>query len=345
MGMANTKTSAATRKKPFRNSNQSPPARGAFQSWARAAGRKIMSWARAAGRKIMRHWQLYLIVAVPLAIILIFSYGPMYGLQIAFQDFSPVKGYAGSPWVGLKHFKSFFSSYQFSRLLGNTLLISLYGLIASFPIPIVLAIALNECRARWYRKTVQMVTYAPYFISTVVMTGIVLMFLSPHAGLINNFIRLFGGDTIDFMGRPELFKSIYVWSGVWQGMGYSSVIYLSALSGVDPALHEAAIIDGASKIKRIWHVDLPCILPTIIILLIMNTGSLMSVGYEKILLMQNSVNMSTSDVISTFVYRVGLKDAQYSFSTAVGLFNSVINCIILLTVNQFAKRVGETSLW
>lgn len=296
-------------------------------------------------KKIIRHWQLYLIVAVPLIIIIIFSYGPMYGLQIAFQNFSPIKGFAESDWVGFQHFTDFISSHQFKRLILNTLGISFYTLIAGFPIPILLAVSLNECRNKFFKKTVQMVTYAPYFISTVVMTGVVLMFLSPHTGLVNNFIRLFGGEAVDFMGKPEMFKSIYVWSGIWQSMGYSSIIYLSALSGVDPSLREAAIIDGANRIKCIWHVDLPSILPTITILLIMSMGNIMSVGYEKVLLMQNPVNMPSSDIISTYVYRLGLQNAQYSFSAAVGLFNSVINCVLLVIVNKIAKRIGETSLW
>lgn len=296
-------------------------------------------------KKIMRHWQMYFIVALPLIMILIFSYGPMYGLQIAFKDFSASGGIWNSPWVGMKHFTTFLTSQQFWGLIKNTLGISLYTLIAGFPIPIILAVSLNECKNGFYKKTVQLVSYAPHFISTVVMTGIVLMFLAPRSGMINQFITLFGGNPIDFMAKPEYFKSIYVWSGIWQNMGYSSIIYLSALSGIDPSQHEAAVVDGASKLKRIWYIDLPGILPTITILLIMETGKIMSVGYEKVLLLQNSINMGSSDIISTYVYRLGIQQAQYSFSTAVGLFNSVINCIMLVTVNWFAKRFGETSLW
>lgn len=296
-------------------------------------------------KKIKRHWQLYLIAAIPVILILVFSYGPMYGLQIAFKDFSASKGIWDSPFVGFKHFQTFLSSHQFMRLLKNTLGISLYTLIAGFPLPILLAISLNECKARFFRKSVQLVSYAPHFISTVVMTGIVIMFLAPRTGIINQFITLFGGNAVDFMAKPEYFKSIYVWSGIWQNMGYSSIIYLSALSGIDPSLHEAAVVDGASKLKRIWHIDIPCILPTITILLIMETGKIMSVGYEKIFLLQNSVNMGASDIISTYVYRLGIEQAQYSFSAAVGLFNSIINCILLVTVNYIAKKLGETSLW
>ena len=271
-----------------------------------------------AKKRIMRHWQLYIILLIPVVLVAIFSYGPMYGLQIAFKDYIPSYGIEGSKWVGFKHFINFINSHQFSRLIGNTITISLYSLIAGFPIPIILALALNECTSTKFKKAVQMITYAPHFISTVVMVGIILLILSPSSGIINQFIQLFGGKPIDFMAKPEWFKSIYVWSGVWQGMGYSSIIYIAALAGIDPTLHEAAIVDGASRWQRIWHVNIPGILPTVTILLIMNFGSIMSVGYEKILLMQNSLNMAKSDVISTFVYRMGLESAQYSFSAAVG---------------------------
>ena len=293
-----------------------------------------------AKKRIMRHWQLYIILLIPVVLVAIFSYGPMYGLQIAFKDYIPSYGIEGSKWVGFKHFINFINSHQFSRLIGNTITISLYSLIAGFPIPIILALALNECTSTKFKKAVQMITYAPHFISTVVMVGIILLILSPSSGIINQFIQLFGGKPIDFMAKPEWFKSIYVWSGVWQGMGYSSIIYIAALAGIDPTLHEAAIVDGASRWQRIWHVNIPGILPTVTILLIMNFGSIMSVGYEKILLMQNSLNMAKSDVISTFVYRMGLESAQYSFSAAVGLFNAVINFILLAIVNMVAKKLG-----
>ncbi|MCI8622707.1 MAG: sugar ABC transporter permease [Provencibacterium sp.] len=296
-------------------------------------------------KKIKRHWQLYLIFLVPLAVVLIFSYGPMYGLQIAFKDFMASKGIVGSPWVGLKHFRSFITSYQFPRLLGNTLGISIYSLLAGFPIPVLLALMINECGNAKFKKSVQMVSYAPHFISTVIMVSILLMFLSPRSGFINNVVALFGGERIDFIAKPEYFKSLYVWSGIWQNMGYSSIIYIAALAGIDPALHEAAVVDGASKLRRIWHIDIPGILPTVIIMLILDCGKLMNVGYEKVLLMQNSLNMSSSDIISTFVYRMGLEQAQYSFSTAVGLFNSVINTVLLVAVNQVARKCSETSLF
>lgn len=295
-------------------------------------------------KKLRKNWQLYLIIAPPLIFIFIFNYIPIYGVLIAFKQYVATKGILGSEWVGLKYFKQFLGSYQFARLMKNTLGISIYSLIAGFPIPILLAIAINECRNSKMRKMVQFVSYMPHFISVTVMTSVVLMILSPRTGFVNQVIKAFGGEAIDFMAKPEYFKSIYVWSGVWQSMGYNSIIYFAALAGVDASLHEAAIVDGATKLKRIWYIDLPSIAPTIIILLIMNAGRIMNVGFEKILLMQNPLNMSASDVIATYVYRVGLVDAQYSLSAAVGLFNNIINVILLLTVNWIAGKVSETSL-
>lgn len=269
----------------------------------------------------------------------------MYGVQIAFKDFIATKGIWGSPWVGFKHFERFFDSYFFWRLIGNTLGISLYELAVGFPIPILLALMINEVRLKGYRKFVQTVTYAPHFLSTVVIVGMLLMFLSPTSGLVNLAIQAFGGEPISFMTEPGWFKTIYVFSGVWQQMGWSSIIYLAALAGIDPQLHEAAKVDGATRLQRIWHVNLPGIRPTIVILLILNFGSLMGVGFEKVFLMQNSLNMEGSDVISTYVYRSGILGAQYSFSAAVGLFNSVVNFILLITVNRIARKVNQVSLW
>jgi len=300
---------------------------------------------REAWRRIRRHWQLYLVLLLPLVYLAIFRYWPMYGVQIAFRDYNPVDGIAGSPWVGIAHFQRFFNSYLFWDLLRNTVGISIYSLAAGFPLPIVLALAINEARRRWFKKTVQMATYAPHFISTVVMVGIILQFLDPRLGVIARIITALGGTPQNYMGQASLFQSIYVWSGVWQGMGYASIIYIAALSSIDPQLEEAAIIDGASRIQKIWYIDLPSIAPTAIILLILNVGQVMNVGFEKIYLMQNPLNLTTSEVISTYVYKVGLLRAQYSFSAAVGLFNSVIDLILLVIVNQIARRVGETSLW
>jgi putative aldouronate transport system permease protein len=300
---------------------------------------------RIAFHRIRRHWQLYLVLLIPVAWTLIFRYWPMYGVQIAFRDYNPVAGFAGSEWVGLVHFQRFFNSYQFWELLRNTVGISVYSLAAGFPLPIVLAIAINEARRKWFKQTVQMVTYAPHFISTVVMVGIILQFLDPRLGLIAKFVTAAGGTPQNYMGQAGLFQSIYVWSGVWQGMGYASIIYIAALSSIDPQLEEAAVIDGASRLQKIWYIDLPGIAPTAIILLILNVGQIMNVGFEKIYLMQNPLNLTTSEVISTYVYKVGLLRAQYSFSAAVGFFNSLIDLVLLVVVNQIARRVGETSLW
>lgn len=296
-------------------------------------------------RSFKRHWILYLMLAVPVVYILTFAYAPMVGLLMAFEDYRPTRGILGSKWVGLKHFERFVSMPVFWTLLKNTLAISLYSLAAGFPIPIILALALNEVRFSKLKKTVQMVSYAPYFISTVVMVGILSQFFSTQFGPVNIVRRMLGLDAINFMGEQSMFRSLYVWSGVWQGSGYGAVIYIAAIAGIDPQLHEAALIDGANRFQRLWHVDVPGILPTVVIMLIMNCGSIMSVGYEKIYLMQNSLNSSVSEVISTYVYKIGLKDAQYSFSAAVGMFNSVINFILLVLVNGISRRVSETSLW
>ncbi len=301
---------------------------------------------RSAGMKALRkHWQLYLLITPVVIYFIIFHYWPMYGVQIAFKDFIATKGIWGSPWVGFKHFERFFDSYFFWRLMKNTLGISLYELAVGFPVPIVLALMINEVRLKGYRKFVQTITYAPHFLSTVVVVGMLMMFLSPNSGLVNMAIKAFGGEPIFFMTEPGWFKSIYVFSGVWQQMGWSSIIYLAALAGIDPQLHEAARVDGASRLQRIWHVNLPGIRSTIVILLILNFGSLMGVGFEKVFLMQNSLNLEGSDVISTYVYRSGILGAQYSFSAAVGLFNSVINFILLITVNRIARKVNQVSLW
>ena len=305
------------------------------------------SFPRAAAKEIRRNWRLYLLLVIPVAILIIFSYVPMYGAQIAFRQYTPRGGFSGSKWVGMKHFIKFFNSYQFVRLLRNTVLLSLYGLIAGFPIPILLALALNNTDNIVFKKTVQMVTYAPHFISTVVMVGMLHQVFSYHYGLVNNIIRALGGTPRLFLTEPQYFRHMYVWSGIWQGMGYSSIIYISALSAIDPTLYEAAKVDGASRLQRIIHIEIPGILPTIITLLILNTGSLLSVGHEKVLLLQHTQNMETSDVISTYVYRQSFQSTipDYSYSSAIGLFNSVTNFIIIILVNAISKRVTETSLW
>ena len=290
-------------------------------------------------------WQLYIMLLLPVTYVFIFGYMPLSGLLIAFQDYSTKRGIWGSKWIGFEQFEKFFSTPQFTQLLWNTFALSLYSFLAGFPFPIILALALNECPSARYKKLVQMVTYAPYFLSTVVMCGIVIQFLHIRTGIINKLIVALGGTATDFMGNANYFRSIYVWSGIWQGAGYSAVIYLAALSGIDPSLQEAAIIDGANRFQRVWHVDLPAILPTVIIQMILSLGSLLSVGYEKVFLLQNTMNLSTSEVISTFVYKRGLKDIQYSYSTAVGLFNSVVSLVLIATANFIARKVSDTSLW
>ncbi|GIP32124.1 sugar ABC transporter permease [Paenibacillus sp. J2TS4] len=296
-------------------------------------------------KRIRKNWDLYLLLAPVIAFFILFEYVPMYGVQIAFKNFIATKGIWGSPWVGFQHFERFFQSYYFWRLLKNTLGIGLYQLFVGFPVPIILALMINEVRSRTFSRFVQTVTYAPHFLSTVVMVGMILIFLSPQTGLINLVIIWFRGEPVEFLTEPAWFKSVYVLSGVWQQMGWSSIIYLAALTGIDPQLHEAARVDGASRWQRIWHINLPGIVPTITILLILNMGSLLSVGFEKVFLMQNSLNMPASDVIATHVYRKGIIDGQYSYSAAVGLFNSVVNFILLVIVNRIARKVNDTSLW
>lgn len=297
--------------------------------------------------ELTRRWQLYLILLIPITFLVVFSYVPMYGAQIAFRQYTAKGGITGSKWVGLKHFIKFFNSPFFPRLIRNTLFISLYGLIAGFPIPVLLAISLNNCDSTKFKKTVQMVTYAPHFISTVVMVGMLFQVFSYQYGMINNLLDALGLERKLFMSEPQYFRHMYVWSGVWQGMGYSSIIYISALSAIDPSLYEAAKVDGASRLQRIFHIEIPGILPTIITLLILNTGSLLSVGHEKVLLMQSTQNMETSDVISMYVYRLSFQSTipDYSYSSAIGLFNSVVNFVIIMIVNTVSKHVTETSLW
>ncbi len=294
---------------------------------------------------VKRHWQLYLLIALPILWLIIFCYVPMYGVQLAFKKYSISKGIFESPWIGFRYFEILFTTPSGLMVITNTLILSFYSLIAGFPLPIILAIALNETRNRLVRKSIQMITYAPYFISTVVLVGLMFQVLDPRLGIFNRIFELLGGKPINFMGDPNLFSSVYVWSGIWQGMGYSAVIYLAALAAVSPELQEAARIDGCTRFQRIWHVDLPGILPTIITLLVLNFGFVMSVGFEKVYLMQNPLNLQSSEIIATYVYKVGLINADFAFSTAIGLFNSVVNVILLLTANQIARRTSDSGLW
>lgn len=289
--------------------------------------------------------QLYSLLIPGVVFIFIFCYVPMYGAQIAFRDFSFRKGYWGSEWVGMKHFARYVTSSNFWPLMGNTLGISVYSLLAGFPIPVLLAFLLNELRSQKYKKTVQMVTYIPHFISTVAICSMITLFMDRSTGVINRLIVLMGGEAKAFLAEPRYFKTIYVLTGVWQEMGWGTIIYLAALSAVDPQMMEAATIDGANRLQKIWYINLPSIWPTICVMLILQIGSMLNVGYEKILLLQNNLNIEASDVISTYVYRLGIKDAQYSYTTAIGLFNSVVNVVLLLTSNWTIKRLSGTSLF
>jgi putative aldouronate transport system permease protein len=296
-------------------------------------------------RQVLKNRTLYLFLLPALLYLGIFQYAPLYGLQIAFRDFVPVQGVWGSEWVGFKYFENFFNSYSFWTLLKNTLLLSLYELLVSFPFPILLALVLTYTPIPWLKKVTQTVTYAPHFISIVVLVGMLFVFLSPSSGIINIVIRAFGGTEIDFLGDPGIFRHLFVWSGIWQTAGWASIIYIAALASVSPELHEAATVDGASKLQRIWNIDIPSILPTAIILLILNVGQVMNVGFEKTFLMQTAPNLSTSEVISTYVYKIGIQGAQFSYASAIGLFNNVINFIVLIAVNKLANKTTKSGLW
>lgn len=287
---------------------------------------------------------IYIMLLPVVAYYIIFHYGPMYGLQIAFKDFIPMRGFTGSPWAGFKHFEDFFGSVFFWRILRNTLLLSLYSLIFFFPAGIIFALLLNELRSNKLRRVVQTISYMPHFISLVVIVGIMFDFLA-RDGLINDIIVFFGGEAIPFLRSAEWFRTLYISSDVWQGIGWNSIIYLAAISNVNPTLYEAARMDGANRWRQMWHVTIPGIMPTIIILLILFIGKFMTVGFEKIILMYNPVLYETADVIQTYVYRKGILEANYSYSAAVGLFNAIISFTLLILANFFAKRVGETKLW
>ena len=275
----------------------------------------------------------------------IFNYAPMYGILLAFKDYKVRRGIWGSPWVGLKYFQRFFSSYNFWTLIKNTLGISVYSLAIGFPSAIIFALMIHYLTKPKLKKAVQMVSYAPYFISTVVICGMLTIFMDPGNGVFNKVLQLLGHDSVAFLSVPEYFKTTYVFSGVWQGMGWSAIIYIAALAGVDSQMHEAAIIDGATKLQRIWFIDLPSIRSTIIMLLILSLGGLMSVGFEKVYLLQNDLNFNASDIISTYTYRVGLINSDFGYSTAVGLFNTVINLIILMGTNALARKATGEGLW
>ncbi|BFH13878.1 ABC transporter permease subunit [Paenibacillus melissococcoides] len=287
---------------------------------------------------------VYLMLLPVVAYYAIFHYGPMYGIQIAFKDYSPALGFLDSPWVGFKYFEEFFNSHFFWRIVRNTLLLSLYELIFSFPAPIILALMLKELRHQLFKRAVQTITYIPHFISIVVIVGMMVDFLA-RGGLINNILSWFGVEAVAYLREPGWFRTLYIFSGIWQGVGWGMIIYLAAISNIDPSLYEAAKVDGASKCRQVIHITIPGIMPVVIILLILQMGSIMSVSTDKILLMYNSSTYETADVIGTYVYRKGLLEANYSYSAAIGLFNSVINFALLILANTVSRRTSDWKLW
>lgn len=294
-------------------------------------------------KHFIRDWRLHVFMILPLLYLLIFHYYPMFGVQIAFKNFIAARGIWGSQWVGFRHFQTFFASYQFSRVVSNTLILSFYSIIAGFPLPVFLALILNTVRNQKFKKIIQTITYVPHFISIVVLVGMMSTFFSPVSGAYAYFNQLLGkGYPQAIMGISGTFRHFYVWSGIWQELGWGTIIYIAALSAVNPELYEAAEIDGASRWQRIIHIDFPSILPTAAILLILRFGSIMSIGFEKVLLMQTSLNLQAAEIISTYVYKVGLESGgNFSYAAAIGLFNSVINLVVLLAVNRAARKLSE----
>ena len=297
------------------------------------------------GRRAWKSRYLFLLMLPTLIWYGVFMYGPMYGLQIAFKDFVPSLGISGSKWVGFKHFISFFKSEYFVRVISNTLGISLYSIIVGFPVPIILALLMNEVGNKYFQKSVQTIAYLPHFISAVVVVSIINALLSPTSGLLNQVIVFFGGDPIHFMAEPKYFKTVFVLSDIWQSAGYNSIVYLAALTSIDPSMYEAATVDGASKWDKLIRITLPSLLPTIMIMLILRMGAVFSVGYEKIMLMYNEATYETADVISTYLYRRAFKSGDYSFSAAVGLFNSIVNFTVIQIFNKISAKISEVSLW
>lgn len=300
-----------------------------------------------AWRNISKNTGLYLLLSPALILLLLFAYKPMYGIVIAFKNYRNSLGILGSPWMDpwYANFTKFFNSFQFETTVFNTLRLSLYSLLAGFPLPILLALAVNQMRAQRFKRLFQTVTYLPHFISTVVMVGLIMIFLSPGSGLIGHLYRLFGTEAPNLMGSAAAFPHIYVWTDIWQHAGWDSIIYLAALSSIDPALYEAATVDGASRLQRIRHIDLPLLLPTACILLVLRAGNIMNVGFEKVYLMQNNLNAASSEIISTYTYKIGIISAQYNYSTAINLFNTTINLALLLLVNAITRRINDSGLF
>jgi putative aldouronate transport system permease protein len=310
----------------------------------KAPPRKTSHRARFA-RSLRRYWQLYLLLLLPVVWFIVFRYVPMVNAVIAFKNYSPVQGVWGSPWVGFDNFANLFRNPVFPKLLVNTLVLAGYTLLASFPLPIILALALNEVRLRFFKRTVQLVTYAPYFISTVVIVSMTILLLSPRVGLLGRTLSFFGAGQVDLLASADFFRHIYVATDLWTTTGYSAVIYLAALSAVDVSLYEAAKIDGASRLQKIWNVDIPSIMPTASIILILGVGNIMAIGFEKAFLLQNPLNLSTSEIIPTYVYKTGILNANFSLGATIGLFNAVIGLILLLVVNKVSKRISGNGLW
>lgn len=295
-------------------------------------------------KKIKPNAILYLFLIPSIVYAIIFLYLPMYGVIISFKKFNPGLGISGSPWVGFMWFSNFFDSYIFWTLIKNTIKLSLYSFFAGMPIPIILAIAFQYCYSKTLKKIVQTVTYSPHFISVIVLVGMLMVFLSPRSGIVNVIIQALGGESINFMMDEKWFSHLYVWSGVWQNAGFSTIIYMAVLSNVSPELHEAAIVDGASKIRRVLYIDLPVIAPTFIILQILALGGMMSIGFEKVYIMQNSANTMVSEIISTYVYKLGIQESQFSYTAAIGLFNNVINLTLLMAANWMSRKVTKMSV-
>lgn len=298
-------------------------------------------------KRISRNWGLYLLLLPALVLLILFAYKPMYGVVIAFKNYKNSLGILGSPWADplFKNFQRFFNSYQCGATIRNTLRLSLYSLAVGFPIPIILALMINQITAMRFRRAFQTILYLPHFISTVVMVGLLLIWLSPSSGLVGAFYRLLGREAPNVMTSASGFPSIYVWSDIWQHAGWDSIVFLAALSSIDPTLYEAATVDGATRWQKMRYIDLPLLMATACIMLILRAGNLMNVGFEKVFLMQNDLNMSTSEIIATYVYKMGLRNSQYAVSTAVNLFNNLINFGLLLLVNCITRKLGETSLW
>lgn len=297
-------------------------------------------------KDMCRNWQSYLMIFPALAVVMLFCYVPMYGVQLAFKNYRVLDGITGSPWVGLKHFQRFFSAHNSWQVIFNTLRISLLAIAFGFPVPIIFALLLNEVRPKAFQKSIQTITYIPHFISTTVLVAMMFLFTNQSTGIINILLgRVFGVEPIPFMQSERWFMFMFIASGIWQSTGYSAIIYIATLSTVDPEMHEAATIDGANRGQRMLHINLPCLIPTIVVMLILRMGSVISVGFEKVFLMQNSLNMNVSEVLSTYVFKLGLVNSRYDFSTAVNLFTSVVNCAMLITVNTISRKISENNLW